>query len=209
MTDEKLFELLGNIDEKYIGEAKGIERDNVIIFERMGERTMRKNRTKKSFKRTTVAAATLAVCVCLTGVTALATTGKLNGFFKDIKSWTGAVIGTTYEQATDEIQLSVVEVSEDLTVEVSMVDPEKAPYSSFEMFGIENYKIVDTNGNTVVEGETSEMKEVIDGKVSINIALDTLAEGNYELIVSEMVGSSKADQPLVISGTWEAEFETE
>ena len=52
MTDEKLFELLGNIDEKYIGEAKGIERDNVIIFERMGERTMRKNRTKKSFKRT-------------------------------------------------------------------------------------------------------------------------------------------------------------
>ena len=35
-----------------------------------------------------------------------------------------------------------------------------------------------------------------------------MLEGKYELIVSEMVGSSKADQPLVISGTWEVEFET-
>ena len=52
---------------------------------------MEKKRMNKMFKRPMVVAASFALCVCLTGVTALAATGKLEGFFKDVKRWDGAV----------------------------------------------------------------------------------------------------------------------
>jgi len=36
--------------------------------------------------------------------------------------------------------------------------------------------------------------------------LDDLASGEYRLMINAFVGSKKADQPLVISGTWECGF---
>lgn len=37
--------------------------------------------------------AALVLCVCITGVTALIANGKLQGIFKDITNWKGAVVG--------------------------------------------------------------------------------------------------------------------
>lgn len=172
----------------------------------MEEKTMRKNTSKKFLGRPVVAVASLVLCLCLTGVTALAATGKLQGFFKDITDWKGAVTGTAYEQATDEVELSVALVADELAVAVTMLKPEEAPYSSFETFGIESYKIVDLAGSVIAEGEATALAEVVDGKVNVNISLDNISSGEYKLIVNKMVGSAKADQPLVISGTWECEF---
>ena len=160
----------------------------------------------KMFKKPMVAVASFTLCVCLMGVTALAATGKLEGYFRDIKRWDGAVIGTAYEQATDEVEVNIIEVSDKLVVEITMVKPKEAPYSFFEMFGIKKYKIVDTNGNVIVENENLEMSAIANNKVLVNVPLDGVANGEYRLIVSELVGSSKAEQPLGLTGTWECSF---
>lgn len=165
-----------------------------------------KKRMNKMFKKPMVAVASFAVCVCLMGVTALAATGKLEGYFRDIKRWDGAVIGTAYEQATDEVEMNIIEVSDKLVVEITMVNFKEAPYSFFEMFGIKNYKIVDANGKVIVENENLEMSAIANNKVLVNVPLDDVGNGEYTLIVSELVGGSKADQPLGLDGTWECSF---
>lgn len=175
-------------------------------YQKMEDKKMNKNTTKNMFKRPMIAVAALTLCLCVTGVTALAATGKLQGYFKDITNWNGAITGTTYEQATDELELQVTEVSDDLTVTITMLKPDVAPYSSLETFGLESYKIVDMEGKVVVKGDRTELAEVVDGKADVKISLENATEGEYKLQVTEMVGGSKADQPLVISGIWECEF---
>jgi len=170
------------------------------------ENSMNKNTRKNLFQRPMVAVATLALCVCLAGMTGLAATGKLQGFFKDITDWKGAVIGTTYEQASDEMELSVVTEENALELTVTMVNPKAAPYGFFDTLAVESYKIVDANGKAVVEGNATEAVKVADGKVMISIPVENLAGGEYKLVVTELVGSAKADQPLVISGKWECAF---
>lgn len=161
---------------------------------------------KVNNRKPMVAAASLVVLLCATGVTALASSGKIGGFFKDIVRWDGAVTGTTYEQATDEVELSITEVADELTIELTMLQPNVAPYSVFDTFGIAEYKIVDINNKTVLKGEASDMAEIVDGKGIVHIPLEYIPSGKYKLIVTELIGSAKADQPLVMSGTWECEF---
>lgn len=205
MTNENLYEILGEINEKHIREAKEISKSNV---DEMEKKVVSKN-ISRFFKRPIVAVASLVLCVCLTGVTVLASTGKLQGFFKDIKRLDGAVIGTTYEQATDELELSIAEVAEEIILNVKMVNPEAVPYREFELFGIESYKIVDANEKVIVDGDTTKMVEIVSGTAVVSISLDNVPDGQYKLIVSKMIGSSKADQPLVMNGTWECEFTVE
>ena len=170
------------------------------------EQKMSKRKINKFARRPMVAAASLVLCLCLAGATVLASTGKLQGFFKDVKRWDGAVVGTTYEQATDEIAVKITEVKEKLTLEISMLDSNVAPYSVFELFGVKNYKIIDMDGKNIAEADDENMAELISGKVVVQIPVNNIAEGAYKLIISEMVGSAKADQPLVLSGIWEIEF---
>lgn len=167
------------------------------------EKTMNR---KISSKKILTVAASLVLCLGVTGVTALAVTGKLEGFFKDITRWDGAVIGTSYEQATDEVELNITTIGEEFTLEVKFLEPQTAPYSSFELFGIETYQVKDREGNLILEGTTSEMTEIVEGKAYINLPLNGILSGEYQLTVTELVGSSKADQPLVMSGSWECEF---
>lgn len=48
---------------------------------------------------------------------------------------------------------------------------------------------------------------VISGdKIYVNVPLKNINEGEYTLIVSELVGSAKAEQPLGLTGTWEGDF---
>lgn len=165
-----------------------------------------KKSMNKMFKKPLVAAASFAICVCLTGVSALAATGRLEGFFRDIKRWDGAVIGTAYEQATDEVDINIMDITDKLVVEITMMHSNEAPYSFFETFGIQEYKIIDVNGNVVMENEILEMAVITEGKAYVNIPLDDINAGEYTLMVSALVGSAKAEQPLVLSGTWECGF---
>lgn len=176
-------------------------------YQEMEEKIMNKNRTKRIFKKPVVAVASLALCICLTGVTGLAAAGgKLEGFFKDIVGWNGAVTGTSYEQATEEVEFQVLVVSQELAVEITMLQPETAPYNSLEQVGIKSYKIIDEDGNIVIEGKETASEKVVNGTVKIGIVMDDISQGKYKLYVSELVGSAKAEQPLVLSGNWECEF---
>ena len=167
---------------------------------------MEENTMKKCFKKPMVAVATVALGLCLTGITALASTGKLEGFFKDIIRWDGAVIGTSYEQATEEVELNIVDVAQQLTVELTILHSDVAPYSLFESFGIEEYKIMDENGNIVAESREIETAFIVDGKVQVRIPLENISAGQYTLVASKLVGTSKGDQPLLLNGNWKCEF---
>ena len=194
--------------KKFANKIKEIEMPKDMqqrIIEKCYIETEKKS-MNKMFKKPMVAVASFAFCVCLMGVTALAATGKLEGYFRDIKRWDGAVDGTAYEQATDEVELNIIEVSDKLVVEITMVKPKEAPYSFFEMFGIKDYKIVDANGNVIGENENLEMSVITDDKVFVNVPLENIGDGEYTLMVSELVGSAKADQPLGLTGTWECSF---
>lgn len=89
---------------------------------------------------------------------------------------------------------------------MTMVNPKMVPYSTIDTFGIEKYKIIDRNGEVVVEGKVTDMAEVVEGTVKVNISLEHISGGEYTLVVSELVGSAKAEQPLVMRGNWECDF---
>lgn len=171
----------------------------------MENQTMKK-RTNTFFRRTAAVAASLALCLCITGVTALAASGQLKGFFKDITNWKGAVIGTAYEQATDELEVAILDSSEELTVLVTMVNPKVAPYIAIQELGAESYEILDASGKVVMKGEATAMAEVVDGQATIIVPAKEIGAGTYKLVICGFVGGAKAEQPLTMSGTWEMEF---
>ena len=156
------------------------------------------------FRKSAVVFAVLAICLSLS-VTALAATGTLQGFFRDIVDYCGTVIGTSYEQATDEIAMAVTVNGSELTVLATFEDPQMFPYRETEKLGIAAYKIVDANGNVVKKG-AAESAEVSNGQATVNIQLGDIDRGSYKLIVTAFVSEKKADQPLEISGSWEHAF---
>lgn len=186
MNNDKLLYALGKIDERYISEARPrISRPSAFLWK-------------------PIAAAVL--CIVLSGITALAATGALQGFFRDILGQNGTVVGTAYEQASDEIELIITEATNSLGVEMVLLHPDRAPYSEIEALGIQRCEILDGSGAIVREALSSEMAEIADGRISLRIPLEQLPKGSYLLAVSEIIGMKKADSPLVLSGSWECAF---
>lgn len=167
--------------------------------------TERKN-NRRWFQKPLAVAAAFALCLTLGSVTALAASGKLEGFFKDITDRRGAVTGTTYEQATDEIDVNVKEEGSVFRVEVKFKDAEKAPFSELEMLAVGSIQIVDEAGTVVIKPDAGEAVPVQDGQAVLTIDRTNLPEGQYTLQLQSFTGSSKADQPLSINGNWECEF---
>ena len=171
----------------------------------MEEHNMNNRKNTSFFRKPAAVFAALAVCLSLS-VTALAATGVLQGFFRDITNHSGAIVGTSYEQATDEIDMDITVDGDVLTVLATFVDPNKFPYRESQLLGIADYRIMDAEGNVVQEGATDKFTPVANGQASIVLELNELATGSYKLIVTAFVSEKKADQPLNISGTWECEF---
>ena len=198
-----------NADMKEINiENKATDNNCVVGQEEVERMVQKKNRTSNARKWTRIAtvAATVALCLGLGGVTAMAASGKLEGFFEDVTRWDGAVVGTTYEQATEEITVSAAVSGDSLVVDAVLLKVEEAPYAYVEGFGVQKYQIVDAKGDVVAEGISSETVVITDGKVSVELPLDELESGNYTLIITEFVGTAKAEQDLPIKGYWECEF---
>ena len=174
------------------------------ILNTMEEHTMNNRKNNSFFRKPAAVFAVLAVCLSLS-VTALAATGVLQGFFRDITNYSGAIIGTSYEQASDEINMDVTVNGDEMTVRATFADPQMAPYVYAERLGIAQYRIVDGNGKIVKEGSV-ESTEVINGQAAVSINLNDVDDGSYRLIVTAFVSEKKADQPLNINGVWECEF---
>ena len=169
------------------------------ISQQRKETTMKNN---KLFKKPAAVFAALAICLSLS-VSAMAASGLLKGFFQDVKRPDGAVIGTTYEQATDEIALKVNIDGDTLAVIAAFTD--KAPFIAAEM-GIGNYRIVDGNGKVVKDGSYTEHTKIIDGRAEIRIDISDIDNGSYKLIVTSFVAYNKADPPMAVNGDWACNF---
>lgn len=169
------------------------------ISQQRKETTMKNN---KLFKKPAAVFATLAICLSLS-VSAMAASGLLKGFFQDVKRPDGAVIGTTYEQATDEIALKVNIDGDTLAVIAAFTD--KAPFIAAEM-GIGNYQIVDGNGKVVKDGSYTEHTKIIDGRAEIRIDISDIDNGSYKLVVTSFVAYNKADPPMAVNGDWACNF---
>ena len=75
----------------------------------MEERTMSKTKGRITMKRTFAIAAVLALCIITVTMTPLA--NSIKGFFSDIIRFDGAITGTQYENATNDIKVDVLELT--------------------------------------------------------------------------------------------------
>lgn len=166
--------------------------------------SMEANGRNAFFRRPAAAFAAVAICLALP-ITALAASGALRGHFLNVTDHRGAVVGTTYEQATDEISMSVTVSGDQLTAVATFADSQMAPYSEAEKLGMAAYQIVDADGKVVKEG-SAESVEIVNGQAAVDIHLDGVDHGNYTLAVTAFVAEKKADQPLNIAGNWECAF---
>lgn len=173
------------------------------IMNNTEEKIMKNNRNTSVTRKTVAVAAALALCLALS-VTALAETGVLKGYFADVTNFTGAVIGTTYEQADDEIAVSVAVNGDLLAVNAAFADAANPPFIA-EKLGIAEYRITDSEGNVVMQG-AAPSSEIVDGQVAINIDLTGVESGSYRLEITSFVAESKADAPMPVNGVWICDF---
>ena len=71
-------------------------------------------------------------------------------------------MSTSYEQATDEIDMKVNVNGNELRVLAAFVDPQKPPFEA-EKIGIGAYQIVGESGKVIKEG-TAESVEIVNGR---------------------------------------------
>ena len=130
---------------------------------------------------------------------------ELTGRYQDIIDYRGAVVGTAYVDATNEIKIDITTNDNGLAVQTSFVDPQQEPYVYVDRLGIAEYQIIDSNGRTVKEGSAKSC-EIVNGQTTILVDKDGIESGAYNLIISSFVAESKAEQPLNISGKWDSSF---
>ena len=180
----------------------------------MEERTMSK--PKITTKRTLAIAAVLALCLVTVCMTPLA--NSIRGFFSDIIRFDGAITGTQYENATNDIKVDVLDVTSEngnviIPLELSFENPTEAPFPYIQEVAVSEYKIVDSNNKdiikTKVSAEDGEKGTINNGKVLVNLSLNDakLKSGEeYTIVIDKMYGLAKADAPLHITGTWRCNF---
>ena len=184
-------------------------RERIVANCIAGKRFDKEDSTVNTSKRTTVRrsaliAAALSVLLCLSAIGAAAVAA---GYFKDVTRADGAVVGTAYEQATEELALSVAVNENQLRVTVTMLFPDKPPYSECEQLSIGDCQIADMSGSVILQDASTEPSPVRRWE-SIHVSANSGdGSGCYQLTVSRLIGGKKADQPLPISGTWQCEFE--
>ena len=180
----------------------------------MEERTMSK--PKITTKRILAIAAVLALCLVTVCMTPLA--NSIRGFFSDIIRFDGAITGTQYENATNDIKVDVLELTSEngniiIPLELTFENPAEAPFPYIQEVAVSEYKIVDSNNKEIIKtkfsAEDGDKGTVSDGKVLVNLSLnDTkLKSGEeYTIVIEKMYGLAKADAPLHITGNWKCNF---
>ncbi|MBE6122784.1 MAG: hypothetical protein E7190_08720 [Erysipelotrichaceae bacterium] len=147
------------------------------------------------------------ICFALAGVSGLAY-GKLQGYFRDVKNPIGAVTGTAYEDADEEIMISAERKDGRIIAGITFADKEMFPYRELELIRITEYELQDEDG-VVIPAEAGDAAVIKDGTACVTLRADIPAGGRYTLIITELEGLKKADQPLKIHGTWECSFSAE
>lgn len=175
------------------------------------------NSMNKYIKRVSWGAATLALSIGLMATSNSTFANSIQGFFKDITNSQGAVIGTKYEQSTEEIDIKISHLINksnkvELPIEITFKNVDKAPFNSIEKLTLGKFEILDNLGNTInCEGIQNELTlENLNNKKfsgSITINKDILnKDEKYTLVISSFYGDKKADAPIKLSGNWKVDF---
>ena len=110
-------------------------------------KNMSKPRNITWLKRVSTVAAVVTVCA-ITVVSA----GAIKGMFKDVKRWDGAVVGTEYVNATNDIEMNISETKDDyISLDINFENPNEAPFSFIQEVAITDYKILNNNDKEVLE----------------------------------------------------------
>ena len=178
--------------------------------------TMSKPKGRITMKRTFAIAAVLALCIITVTMTPLA--NSIKGFFSDIVRFDGAVTGTKYENATNDIKVDVLELTFEngnviIPLDLTFENPTEAPFPYIQEVAVSEYKILDKNNKEVIKtkvsAEDGNKGTVSKDKVVVSLSLNDakLKSGEeYTIVIDKMYGLSKADAPLHITGTWECSF---
>lgn len=206
---------LNELEERMKGHAK-ITKSTIITpfnlrttLNKLEEKNMNKFNNITWLKKFGTIAAVFTICA-ITVVSA----GSLKGYFKDVKNFSGAITGTEYLNATNDINVNVVDVNNEfVTLNVNFTNPAEAPFRFIEELVVTEYKILDKenkeilNINSTVENTTS--TSITENDILVKIPLNNASlnvDNTYTLEISEMYGVKKADQPLKITGDWKCEF---
>lgn len=156
---------------------------------------------RRSTLRPALLAAVLALCITLPlGAAALG--GE--GFFKDVKNIFGAVTGTEYENATEEIAVTAQRMGNTLLIHVALLVPEKAPYPYISLLSLHDYELLNADGKVVKEGDTVQALPMEDTAVTFSLPLP---EDAASIRIHSFLGSGqKGDQPLPIYGSWQCQI---
>jgi len=178
--------------------------------------TMSKPKGRITMKRTFAIAAVFALCIITVTMTPLA--NSIKGFFSDIVRFDGAITGTQYENATNDIKVDILELTSEngnviIPLDLTFENPTEAPFPYIQEVAVSEYKILDNNNKeiikTKVSAEDGDKGTVSAGKVLVNLSLNDvkLESGEqYTIVIEKMYGLSKADAPLHITGRWECKF---
>ncbi len=189
---------------------------NLKEIKNMEENAMSKPKNRSIMKRTVAIAAVLALCIITATMTPLA--NSIRGFFKDIIGFDGAITGTQYENATNDIKVDVLKLTSGngnviIPLDLTFENPAEAPFPYIQEVAIAEYKILNSNNKQIVKSklsaEDSEKGTVNNGRVSVNLTIsdiDMASGEEYTIIIEKMYGLSKADAPLHITGLWECKF---
>ena len=175
----------------------GIDR---AAYEQKGQITMLK------FRKSTVAAA-VALVLTFGLLTAGAVTyaDSIRGAFSDVTRFDGAVVGTEYHDATEEIEVTAEAVSDTVIANTRFLYPADAPYAFISELSLRNVTLTDSSGAKLLTVAETEITPINNGSVSITIPMGTVtlsADEAYTLTFDTAVGHAKAEQPLPMSGNW-------
>ncbi len=174
------------------------------------------SKPKSIMKRTVAIAAVLTLCIITVTMTPLA--NSIKGFFSDIIRFDGAITGTRYENATNDIKVDVLELTSEngniiIPLNLTFENPTETPFLYIQEVAVSEYKIFDSNNKEVIKtklpAEDGDKGTVSDGKVLVNLSLNDakLKSGEeYTIVIEKMYGLKKADAPLHITGTWKCKF---
>ncbi len=174
------------------------------------------NKRKRIIRRTVAVAAVLALCIITVTMTPMA--NSIKGFFSDIIRFDGAITGTRYENATNDIKVDILELKSEngnviIPLDLTFKNPTEAPFPYIQEVAISEYKILDSNNKEVIKTKVSAEdgeKGIVDsGKVLVNLSLNDTklkSDEEYTIVIKKMYGLAKADAPLHITGNWECKF---
>ena len=174
------------------------------------------SKPKTNMKRTLALVAVLALCVITVTITPFA--NSIRGFFDDIIGFDGAITGTQYNNATNDIMVNVMEPASDngntvIPLELTFKNPNVAPFAYIQEIAVADYMVIDSTTGEILKlksyPEYSGKGNINNGSAVVKLSLNDAnfkSGEEYTIVIEKMYGLAKADAPLHIIGKWECKF---